>query len=78
MKAIIKQEADYILAVKENQKQLYQDIQDEFRFGKSIQTHTHQDLGHGRIETRKCSVINTFEFIEHKDKWLELNKVLNV
>ena len=28
---IIDCEADYVLAVKENQKQLYQDIQDEFR-----------------------------------------------
>ena len=33
---IIEQEADYILAVKENQKQLHQDIVDEFRFGKNI------------------------------------------
>ena len=36
---IIDCEADYVLAVKENQKQLYQDIQDEFRFGNNIQTH---------------------------------------
>ena len=63
-KAIIRQEADYILAVKENQKHLYQNIQDEFRFGRNIQEHTHEDMGHGRIETRKCSVINTFEFIQ--------------
>ena len=34
---IIKEEANYILAVKENQKQLHQDIEDEFRFGKDIQ-----------------------------------------
>ncbi len=38
-KAIIKQEADYILAVKENQKQLHQDIEDEFRFSKAVQTY---------------------------------------
>ena len=68
-KAIVKQEANYILSVKENQKQLYQNIEDEFKFNKAIQTHIHQDLGHGRIETRKCSVINTFEFIEKQDKW---------
>ena len=40
-KAIVKQEADYILAVKENQKQLHQDIQDEFKFNKAQQTHIH-------------------------------------
>ena len=77
-KAIVKQEANYILAVKENQKQLYQNIEDEFKFNKAIQTHIHQDLGHGRIETRKCSVINTFEFIENQDKWSNLKGVVKI
>jgi predicted transposase YbfD/YdcC len=63
---IIEQQANYILAVKENQKQLYQDIEDEFRFGQGIQTDTTEDLDHGRIETRKCSVITDFKFIENK------------
>jgi len=77
-KTIIKQDADYILAVKDNQKQLYQEIEDEFRFGKAIKTHIHQDLGHGRIETRKCSVIDTFEFIENIDKWENLKSIIKV
>ena len=77
-KAIIKQGAGYILAVKENQKQLYQDIQDEFRFGKAIQAYTHEDLGHGRIETRKCSLIDTFEFIGNTDKWTELKSIVKI
>ena len=46
---IIDKEADYILAVKENQKQLYQNIEDAFRFAKNTATHTHEDFGHGRI-----------------------------
>jgi len=66
---IIKQEANYILAVKDNQKQLHLDIQDEFKFGKDIGTHLHQDLGHGRIETRTCSAIKTFELIKDDNKW---------
>lgn len=66
---IIKEEADYVLAVKENQKQLYQDIEDEFRFGKEIQTDLSEDLDHGRIETRKCSVITYFKFIDNIDQW---------
>ena len=77
-KAIVKQEANYILAVKENQKQLYQNIEDEFKFNKAIQTHIHQDLGHGRIEIRKCSVINTFEFIENQDKWSNLKGIVKI
>ncbi len=75
---IIKQEADYILATKENQAQLYQDIEDEFRFGKNIEKHTHQDLGHGRIETRICSVLTDFKFIQPDDKWENLKTVVKI
>ena len=77
-RAIIKQEADYILAVKDNQKQLHRDIQDEFRFGKNIEKHTHQDLGHGRIETRTCSVITDFEFIHENTKWEGLKSIIRI
>lgn len=65
---IIKNDADYILAVKENQKQLLEEIIDEFKFSKEIEVDTHIDIGHGRIETRKCSVISNFLFIENKDE----------
>ena len=76
--AIIEKKADFILAVKENQKQLYRDIEDEFKFNKTLQTHIHQDLGHGRIETRKCNVINNFEFIENQDKWTRLKGIVKI
>jgi len=75
---IIEQEADYVLAVKENQKQLYQDIQDEFRFGKNSQTSISEELDHGRIETRKCSIISAFEFIENKDEWTGLKSIVRI
>ena len=76
--AIIEKKADYILAVKENQKQLYQNIEDEFRFAKDIETHTDEDLGHGRIETRTCSIITAFNHIENKDKWKQLKCVIKI
>lgn len=75
---IIKKEANYILAVKDNQGQLYQNIQDEFRFGKVTETHLDQDLGHGRIETRICSVIMDFQFIGNNTKWKELKSIVKV
>ena len=49
---------------------MYQDIVDEFRFGKNIQTDLTEELDHGRIETRKCSVITDFKFIENKLHWV--------
>lgn len=75
---IIEQEANYILAVKENQKQLYQDIEDEFRFGQQIKTDITEDLDHGRIETRKCSVITDFKFIENRQEWAGLQSIVKV
>jgi predicted transposase YbfD/YdcC len=77
-KAIIKKEADYILAVKDNQPQLLEHIEDEFIFGKNIETHLIQNLDHGRIEARKCSVISNFEFIENNNKRKNLTSIIKI
>jgi len=77
---IIENGADYILAVKENQEQLLEEIKDEFRFSKQVvETSTDIDFGHGRIETRKCSVISEFQFIDNIDnKWNKLNQIIKI
>lgn len=75
---IVEKKADYILAVKENQAQLHQDIVDEFKFAKNLQTIIDQDLGHGRIETRKCSAITNFQFIKPENKWTKLTSVIKI
>ena len=75
---IIKEEANYILAVKENQKQLHQDIKDEFRFAENIQIDLSEELDHGRIETRKCSVITDFKFIENAEEWAGLKSIIKI
>jgi len=75
---IINEKADYIIAVKENQKILYQEIQDEFRFAKDIQTSSNENLDHGRIETRTCSVINTFSHIHELNKWRSLKSIIRI
>ena len=69
---IIDNDANYILAVKANQAHLLENIEDEFKFAKPIDTNVHEDFGHGRIETRTCSVITDFKFIENKDDWKDL------
>jgi predicted transposase YbfD/YdcC len=75
---IISKKADYILAVKGNQKQLHQNIQDEFRSSKTIESSTDLDLGHGRIETRICSVVTDFKFIEKNNKWKKLHSIVKI
>ena len=61
--------ADYILAVKENQKQLLEEIIDEFKFSKEIEEDIHIDLGHGRIETRKCAMSPFRVHADQSDRW---------
>jgi predicted transposase YbfD/YdcC len=45
VKEIIDNDAAYILAVKGNQSQLLEDVQDEFRFVKQIATVVDEDFG---------------------------------
>ena len=76
--AIIAKQADYILAVKANQSQLLENIEDEFRFGKTIEACTSQDLDHGRIETRKCNIISDFNFISKDNNWKKLSSIIKI
>ena len=78
VKKIIDANADYILAVKANQPKLLENTQDEFRFSKQVQTHLCEDLGHGRIETRKCSIINNFNFIKPDNQWDNLKTIIKI
>jgi len=75
---IVAKDADYILAVKGNQGQLLEDIQDEFKFAKIIDTNTHHNLDHGRIETRVCSCITDFKFIPTNNPWASLNTIIRI
>lgn len=76
---IIDKGANYILAVKGNQKTLFEEVKDEFRFAKELQSFEDIDFGHGRIETRKCTVISKFQFIKNvNDKWKNLSCIVKV
>ncbi len=77
-KKIIASNADYILAVKGNQPQLLEHIIDEFRFFKAPEIHTCEDIGHGRIETRVCSVIKDFQFIDNNNQWKNLQRIIKI
>ena len=71
-RAIIEREADYVLALKDNQGHLYEDVQllfDDledsqyrayaFDYAKTV------DKGHGRIEIRECWTISDPEVLRH-------------
>lgn len=78
--AIIERKADYVLAVKENQKELYDNIQDTFRFvAKENQTRFEEtDAGHGRVETRKCTVTEDLSHISKPGNWEKLQTIVRI
>lgn len=77
-KKIKSKNADYVLALKENQAELLQEVQDEFRFSKMVDFSEDVDYGHGRIETRKCTVINNFNMIESHKNWANMKSVIKI
>jgi predicted transposase YbfD/YdcC len=78
--AIITNEADYILAVKENQKELYANIIDTFRFAedKKIKSYEDVDTGHGRVETRLCTITNNLELLTNVQDWRNINSLVKI
>lgn len=75
---IIDAKANYVLGVKGNQSELLENIEDEFRFNKKIDKSVDVDYGHGRIETRICTVINNFIHMENLQKWAGLKSVIRI
>jgi len=75
---IIGQGADYILAVKDNQKHLHDDIKDAFRDGKILQQDTTFDTGHGRIEKRTCSIIEDTDWVCKCKDWKGLKTLIRI
>ena len=82
---IVSQEADYVLAVKENQGRLLEDVEDLFSCGQraGFEDMKHDfrqtlDKGHGRIETRRCWTIDDPEqlsYVETGRYWPGLRSI---
>jgi predicted transposase YbfD/YdcC len=66
---IIEKEADYLLALKGNQGNLLEQVEDSFRFLPVRDFNEELDSGHGRVEIRRCPVIDDLSFIESKEEW---------
>lgn len=85
---IIEQGGDYLLAVKGNQKHLYEDIQHLFKHAVASNFLTDGfdedrtvNKGHGRLEIRHCQVIAHPEWLEYLrgyDQWKNLMCVVKI
>jgi predicted transposase YbfD/YdcC len=70
--------ADYILAVKQNQDELYRQVNKLFSVTGASSVDVDDDFGHGRIERRKCTVINDLRFLDGKEKWKDISSVIKI
>lgn len=75
-KQIIERNADYVLALKDNQGNLFADVQQIFAHAQScnfadiehsfVQT---VEKGHGRVEIRRCWTLGQVEYLVDAEKW---------
>src|ERR1035437_1300358 len=75
---IIGKKADYILAVKENQGHLLEQIQDSFQMLAADAVAEEIDCGHGRVERRRCSVIADLSLLEKAPEWASLRGLVRI
>jgi len=77
-KDIIGKGADYILMVKDNQKNLKIQIEDSFKTKETHITNTTTDFGHGRIETRTCDVLDDLSLLEKREDWKNIKSIVRI
>jgi len=75
---IVEKEADYILAVKENQGCLLEEIEDSFRMLAADAVSEEIDCGHGRVERRRCSVVADTSLVEKSAEWASLQGLVRI
>ncbi len=75
---IIENGADYILGLKGNQESLKDEVENAFKQCPANSEDESFDKDHGRIEIRKCSVINDMEWIYEKQNWKGLQSIIKI
>ena len=71
-------QANYILAVKSNQKTLYEQLKKLFDSNSPNTSNTQTDSGHGRVEKRQCDVIRNLKFLDNKEDWKDLGSIIRI
>ena len=80
-KQILDRKGDYLLALKQNQKALYEEVNLFFESDLSeieLSTHKEIDSGHGRIETRKSTVCRDIDWLQEKENWPSLRAIIKI
>ncbi|HEU0064837.1 MAG TPA: ISAs1 family transposase [Flavisolibacter sp.] len=75
---IVNKQAHYILAVKNNQEHLSDDIKEAFDQSQPQIKTTQIETGHGRIEKRTCKVINDTTWVCKAEEWKQLKSLIEI
>jgi len=75
---ITEAKADFVIAVKDNQPSLFEQVQQAFANTKVSDEHIDHDAGHGRVESRHCQVINNLRWLAQAANWPEVKAVARV
>ena len=85
---IVSHNADYMMALKANQGNLYREVADLFAYAEDIEFHDVQhdfqrtvNKGHGRIEVRQCCTITEPDFLNYVHQfadWPKLHTIVRV
>lgn len=70
--------ADYIIGLKENQKTLFKQAKSLFSIEKPFDEYEKTEKNGGRIETRKCTVIQSLGFLDEADKWPTIKSLIRI
>lgn len=73
---IIDQQADYVLAVKQNQEHLLDDIKEAFEQTPQSASFSSIEKSHGRIEKRTCKLITDMDWICKQHNWKNLQSII--
>lgn len=75
---IIDKEADYIIAVKGNQKSLETAIKDTILLESPDNVSIQEDVGHGRVVIRTCKTYQNPSHLENIDNWSGLKTFIEI
>ena len=71
-KAVAEAKADYLFVVKDNQETLKDDIELYFK-NETVPSHRTIEKNGGRIETRTAYVCNEIDWLDQKEKWINIS-----
>lgn len=74
-------EANYLLSLKENHANFYEEIETYFQDNDLLEacnSVTRTDKGHGRVETRTCYVTQNISWLTEKSSWKDLKSIVMI